>query len=45
MFSPKMAIRMVYHAVKSGENWKFDFISWSFVPRNEDIGKINKALE
>lgn len=45
MFSPKMAFRIIYHAVKSGENWKFDFISWNFIPRNEDIEKINKALE
>ena len=43
-FSPNLAGRLVYHAVKSGEAWKFDFLSWSFVPRNEDIGKINKAL-
>ncbi len=45
MFSPRMAMRIIYHAVKSGENWKFDFVSWNFIPRNEDIGKINKALE
>lgn len=45
LISPKMACRVIYHAVKSGENRKFDFISWNFIPRNEDIGKINKALE
>jgi tetratricopeptide (TPR) repeat protein len=44
-FSPNLAGRLVYRAVKYGEAWKFDFLSWSFVPRNEDIGRINKALE
>lgn len=29
---------------KSGESWKFDFVSWNLIPRNEDMGKINKAL-
>jgi hypothetical protein len=35
---------MVCHAAKTDDAWKFDFISWSFIPRNEDIEKINKAL-
>lgn len=45
MFTPNIPWRAIYHAVKSGENWKFDFISWSLIPRNEDLRKINKALE
>jgi len=45
IISPKISWRIVFHAVKSGQEWKFDFISWSLVPRNEDIGKINKAVE
>lgn len=44
-FSQKIPIRMVYHLVKNNENWLFDFISWSFIPNNEDLGKLNKALE
>ena len=44
-FSQKMPIRMVYHLVKNGDNWLFDFVSWSFIPNNEDLGKLNKALE
>ncbi len=44
-FSQKMPVRMVYHLVKNGDNWLFDFISWSFIPNNEDLGKLNKALE
>lgn len=43
--SPNIAWRIIYHAIKSGETWKFDFVSWNFIPRNEDIGKINKAVE
>jgi len=44
-FSQKMPIRMVYHLIKNNDNWLFDFISWNFIPNNEDLGKLNKALE
>lgn len=44
-FSQKMPIRMVYHIVKNNDNWLFDFVSWNFIPNNEDLGKLNKALE
>ena len=43
--SSKIPTRIVYHVVKAGDKWMFDFISWSFIPKNEDIGKLNKALE
>jgi len=43
--SPKIPLRLIYHVVKAGDNWMFDFISWSFIPKNEDIVKLNKALE
>jgi tetratricopeptide (TPR) repeat protein len=45
VFSPNIMWRVIFHAVKSGEDWKLDFISWNFIPKNEDIEKINKALE
>jgi len=45
VFSQKMPMRIVYHLVKNGDNWLIDFISWSFIPNNEDLGKLNKALE
>ena len=45
LFSPNIMWRVIFHAVKSGEVWKLDFISWNFIPKNEDIEKINKALE
>ena len=44
-FSQKIPIRMVYHLVKNNDNWLFDFVSWNFIPNNEDLGKLNKALE
>jgi ketosteroid isomerase-like protein len=43
--SSKIPVRSIYHAVKAGENWMIDFISWNFIPKNEDIVKLNKALE
>jgi uncharacterized protein (TIGR02246 family) len=44
-FSQKMPVRIIYHLVKGNDNWLFDFFSISFIPNNEDIGKLNKALE
>jgi len=44
-FSQKLPVRTVYHLVKTGDNWKFDFSSVGFIPDNEDMGKLNKALE
>jgi hypothetical protein len=44
-FSQKIPVRMVYHLVKNDESWLFDFISWSFIPNNEDIAKLNAALD
>jgi uncharacterized protein (TIGR02246 family) len=43
--SPEIPTRLIYHVVKAGDKWMFDFISWSFIPKNEDIVKLNKALE
>ncbi len=43
--SEKIPIRFVSHFVKIGDDWKIDFFSWSLVPKNDDISKLNKALE
>ena len=43
--SSKIPIRTVYNAVKTNDNWMIDFISWNFIPLNEDIPKLNKAVE
>jgi|SRR5664280_633675 hypothetical protein len=43
--SPKIPVRWVFHLIKTENNWLIDFFSVSLIPHNEDIGKINKALE
>ena len=43
--SANIPVRIVSHLVKIENNWKIDFFSWSLVPNNADIGKLNKALE
>lgn len=44
-YSQKIPVRTVYHLVKVNNNWLIDFTSTGFIPRNEDIDKLNKALE
>lgn len=44
-FSQKIPVRTVYHLVKSNNKWLVDFTSTGFIPDNEDIDKLNKALE
>jgi uncharacterized protein (TIGR02246 family) len=43
--SQKMPARLIFHVVKSGDNWMIDFLSWNFIPKNEDLEKLYKALE
>jgi len=43
--TPKIQMRLVSHVIKTAEGWKLDFISWNLIPKNEDIGKLIKALE
>jgi uncharacterized protein (TIGR02246 family) len=43
--SQKIPVRIIFHVVKSGDNWMIDFLCWAFIPKNEDIGKLNKALD
>ena len=44
-YSQKIPVRNIYHLVKVYNIWQFDFTSVSFIPDNEDIGKLNMALE
>lgn len=44
-FSQKIPVRTVYHLVKDNNTWLIDFTSTGFIPNNEDIEKLNKALE
>lgn len=44
-YSQRLPVRTVYHLVKTNDIWQFDFTSVGFIPNNEDIDKLNKALE
>ena len=44
-WSPNIPIRLTFHAIKIENVWQIVFINWSFVAKNEDVGKLNKALE
>lgn len=44
-YTPKIPWRLVCRAVKTTDGWKIDFISWSLIPKNEDIGKLIMALQ
>jgi len=37
--------RIIFHAVKKNNEWKFDFVSANFILNNEDIAAINEVLE
>lgn len=43
--SEKMPIRLITHFVNTEDVWMMEFFSWSFVPYNEDLAKLNAALE
>lgn len=44
-FSRKIPVRTVYHLVKVNKTWLIDFSSTGLIPNNNDIEKLNKALE
>lgn len=44
-FSAHMQLRLISHCLHSHHGWLIDFMSWNFIPANEDLEKINKALE
>ena len=44
-FSQKIPVRTVYHFVRDNNTWLIDFTSTGFIPNNEEIDKLNKALE
>jgi ketosteroid isomerase-like protein len=43
--TPKLLWRSVSHVAKKGDKWMIDFASWNFILKNEDMEKLNKALE
>ena len=44
-WSPLIPLRHTSQFVKIDNNWKIDFIAWGLIAKNEDIDKLNKALE
>lgn len=44
-WSPHIPVRQTFHALKIGDSWQIVFINWAFVFLNEDVEKLNKALE
>ena len=45
IISPKMPLRWVYHFVKTNDNWMILFVNVAFIPKNEDIQKLNEAID
>ena len=43
--SSKIHIRTVSNAVKTNDKWMIDFMSFNFIPKNEDIQKLNEAID
>jgi len=44
-FTPKIPWRTVSYLVKTNDKWMILFMSFSFIPKNEDIPKLNEALD
>jgi len=44
-WSPKIQMRQTYQIVKTNNKWKIDYIGWGFLTKNENVEKLNKALE
>lgn len=43
--SRKIMVRAISRVDRKDDKWTIDFYSWNMIPRNEDIDKLNKALE
>jgi hypothetical protein len=44
-WSPKIPLRTVYHFVKTNDNWMILFVNVAFIAKNEDIKKLNEAID
>jgi len=44
-FSPKFKVRQTFHMSAQEDKWLFDFVAYGILLGNEDIGKVNGALE
>lgn len=43
-WSPNIPVRQTFHVTRNGDKWQIDFIGWSFIADNDDIGKMNAAI-
>lgn len=44
LLSEEILVRGVGHARMIRGKWRIDFYSWSLIPQNEDLAKLNKAM-
>jgi hypothetical protein len=44
-WSPKIPVRQVNHFVKTNDKWMIQFINVALIPKNEDLQKLNEAIE
>lgn len=44
-WSPMIQMRQTFQIVKSNNKWEIDYIGWGFLSKNENVEKLNKALE
>jgi len=45
LLSPKIPVRNIYHVIKPDDKWMIDFLSFNLIPKNEDLAKLNAALQ
>lgn len=45
VLSQEISIRGIGHARMVEGQWKIDFYSWSLIPQNEDLARLNNAME
>ncbi len=43
-WSPNIPVRQTIHVTRSSDQWQIDFIGWSFIAPNDDIGRLNAAV-
>ncbi len=44
-WSPIIPLRQTSQFVYNGDSWQIDFIAWGLIVKNENVDKLNKALE
>lgn len=44
-FSSKILARQMVYLVKIDNKWKIHLINWGMIPKNEDMAKLNSAIE